>query len=187
MSSLFAAMWLGCWGAGRPWPLQQPFLPGNQRIYPNAGHQPGLPFPGEPYVLPVKDDVARYLEDYVGPFCAARAVEHARLVARHGRGALRRRDGRRETHIALGDRRDRRISPAAHSGLCERPRAGPRTAAFERILKPGFLPCWRCPGDRCRQLRAQIALELAESGRPIWLSGARHRIHPAMGALLVPR
>ena len=27
---------------------------------------PGLPFPGEPYALPVKDDVARYLQSYVG-------------------------------------------------------------------------------------------------------------------------
>ena len=29
---------------------------------------PGLPFPGEPYALPVKDDVARYLEAYVAHF-----------------------------------------------------------------------------------------------------------------------
>ena len=29
---------------------------------------PGLPFPGEPYALPVKDTVARYLEAYVGHF-----------------------------------------------------------------------------------------------------------------------
>ena len=29
---------------------------------------PGLPFPGEPYALPVKDDVTRYLQSYVAHF-----------------------------------------------------------------------------------------------------------------------
>ena len=114
---------------------------------------PGLAFPGEPYALPVKDGVARYLEAYVAHF--ALPVRLNTRVSSLGRDADRfvvTTDG--ETFTA------RSVIVA--------------TGAYHRAYIPAFasaLPPGGVLVVGAGNSGAQIALELAESGRPTWLSG----------------
>ena len=94
---------------------------------------PGLPFPGEPYALPVKDDVAKYLEAYVAHF--------ALPVHLNTRVSSLVKDADRFVVMMDGDtftarsvnRRDWRVSPVVYSCVRQRPFAEPRTAAVQSL------------------------------------------------------
>ena len=132
---------------------------------------PGLPFPGEPYALPVKDDVARYLQAYVGHFALpVRLNTHVSSLVKGADGYVVTTDGEaltaRSVIVATG---------AYHKAYIP---------AFANALSPSLVqqhsseyrnPSALPPGGvlvvGAGNSGAQIALELAESGRSTWLSG----------------
>jgi putative flavoprotein involved in K+ transport len=132
---------------------------------------PGLPFPGERYALPVKDAVARYLESYVGHFALpVRLNTRVSSLVRGADGFVIRAD--RETLTAR--------SVVVATGAYHRP----YIPAFASALSPSLVqmhsseyrnPDALPPGSvlvvGAGNSGAQIALELAQSGRPTWLSG----------------
>jgi putative flavoprotein involved in K+ transport len=132
---------------------------------------PGLPFPGEPYALPVKDSVASYLEAYVAHFALpvrlntrvlSLAKEADLFVVTTEEETLT----ARSVIVATGAYH-RPYIPAFASGLS----SSLVQLHSSEYRNPGALP----PGDvlvvGAGNSGAQIALELAESGRRTWLSG----------------
>ena len=132
---------------------------------------PGLPFPGEPYALPVKDDVARYLEAYVAHFALpVRLNTRVSSLVRDADRFVVTTDGEtftaRSVIVATGAYHRAHI-PAFASALS--PSLVQRHSSEYR--NPDALPPGSVLVVGAGNSGAQIALELAESGRPTWLSG----------------
>jgi putative flavoprotein involved in K+ transport len=132
---------------------------------------PGLSFPGEPYTLPVKDNVAKYLQAYVAHFALPVRLNTrvSSLVTDGGRFVVTT-DG--ETFAAR--------SVIVSTGAYHRAYIPPFASALSPSLvqlhsseyrNPGALPPGSVLVVGAGNSGAQIALELAESGRPTWLSG----------------
>jgi putative flavoprotein involved in K+ transport len=132
---------------------------------------PGLAFPGEPYALPVKDAVASYLEAYVGHFALPVRLNTrvSSLVTDADRFVVTT-DGEtftaRSVIVATGAYH-RAYIPAFASALS--PSLEQRHSSEYR--NPSALPPGSVLVVGAGNSGAQIALELAESGRPTWLSG----------------
>lgn len=133
---------------------------------------PGMPFPGEPYSLPTKDDVAGYLKAY-----AQRFDLPVRL--RTSVRTLRAEDARYRVTAAGGDSFTAR-SVIVATGANQQP----YVPAFAAGLHPRLVQMHSSAYRRPSQLPegnvlvvgagnsgAQIALELAQSGRKVVLSG----------------
>ena len=132
---------------------------------------PGLPFPGEPYALPVKDDVARYLEAYVAHFALpVRLNTRVSSLVRDADRFVVTTDGEtftaRSVIVATGAYH-RAYIPAFASAL------SPSLVQLHssEYRNPDALPPGSVLVVGAGNSGAQIALELAESGRPTWLSG----------------
>jgi putative flavoprotein involved in K+ transport len=133
---------------------------------------PGLPFPGERYSLPTKDQVAEYLKAYAAHF--ALPVRSGTRVL-----SLRRHAGGYAVSTASGE------SLAARSIIVATgANQQPYVPAFAAALKPELVQIHSSAYRRPSQLPpggvlvvgagnsgAQIALELAEAGRRVVLSG----------------
>ena len=132
---------------------------------------PGLPFPGEPYALPVKDAVARYLEAYVAHFALPVRLNTrvSSLVSDADRFVVTT-DGEtfaaRSVIVATGAYH-RAYIPAFASDL------SPSLVQVHssEYRNPDALPPGSVLVVGAGNSGAQIALELAGSGRPTWLSG----------------
>ncbi|HET6628173.1 MAG TPA: NAD(P)-binding domain-containing protein [Woeseiaceae bacterium] len=132
---------------------------------------PGMPFPGAPYALPVKGEVASYLEDY-----AARFELPVRL----------------NTRVSSLDARGDGFAVATDAGAFTVRSVIVATGAYHRPYIPAFAsdlsseltqrhaseyrnPDALPPGDvlvvGAGNSGAQIAAELAAAGRRTWLSG----------------
>ena len=132
---------------------------------------PGLRFPGEPYALPLKDNVAKYLQAYAAHFALpVRLSTRVLSLASDGHRFVVATDG--ETLTAR--------SVIVATGAYHRP----HIPAFADDLSPSLVqihsseyrnPDALPPGSvivvGAGNSGAQIALELAESGRATWLSG----------------
>ena len=132
---------------------------------------PGLPFPGEPYALPVKDDVARYLEAYVAHFALpVRLNTRVSSLVKDADRFVVMTDGdtftARSVIVATGAYH-RAYIPAFASDFL--PSLVQRHSSEYR--NPGALPSGSVLVVGAGNSGAQIALELAESGRSTWLSG----------------
>jgi putative flavoprotein involved in K+ transport len=132
---------------------------------------PGLPFPGEPYTLPAKDDVATYLEAYVAHFALpVRLNTRVSSLVRDADRFVVQTDG--ETFTAR--------SVIVATGAYHRPYIPPFASTLSPSIEqrhsseyrnPSALPSGSVLVVGAGNSGAQIALELAESGRRTWLSG----------------
>jgi putative flavoprotein involved in K+ transport len=132
---------------------------------------PGLPFPGERYTLPAKDDVARYLQSYVAQFALPVKLNTrvSSLVKDPDQFVL-------TTDGAIFTARSVIVATGAYHRAYIPAFAG---AFSPRLLQqhsseyrnPAALPSGGVLVVGAGNSGAQIALELAESGRPTWLSG----------------
>ena len=133
---------------------------------------PGMPFPGERYSLPTKDEVAAYLKAYAKRF---RLPVRLRTRVR----SLRRQAGAYTVGTASGESLNAR-SVIVATGANQQP----YVPAFARDLRPGIVQIHSSGYRRPSQIPsgavlvvgagnsgAQIALELAEAGRQTLLSG----------------
>jgi putative flavoprotein involved in K+ transport len=132
---------------------------------------PGLPFPGEPYALPVKDAVARYLEAYVGHFALpVRLNTRVSSLVRDADRFVVTTDGEiftaRSVIVATGAYH-RAYIPAFASALS----SSLAQMHSSEYRNPDSLPPGSVLVVGAGNSGAQIALELAQSGRPTWLSG----------------
>jgi putative flavoprotein involved in K+ transport len=132
---------------------------------------PGLSFPGERYTLPAKNDVARYLQTYVAHF--ALPVRLNTRVSSLGT------DGDRFVVTTDGDTFTA-SSVIVATGAYHRAYIPAFASDFSPSLvqrhsseygNPGALPPGGVLVVGAGNSGAQIALELAESGRATWLSG----------------
>jgi putative flavoprotein involved in K+ transport len=132
---------------------------------------PGMPFPGEPFSFPTKDEVAAYLEDY-----AAKMDLPVRLGARVER--LARDDGR--FAVDAGSRACTADRVVVATGSY----ANPWTPEHARGLEPSIVQlhssAYRNPGQvpqgavlvvGAGNSGAEIAIELARAGRRVRLAG----------------
>jgi len=139
---------------------------------------PGKPFPGKPYDLPGKDEVAAYLRDY--------AAHYALPVREHtGVTSVRREQGRFVVALNAGETLTAR-SVIVATGANQRPyKPGIAADIAPQVVQlhsseyrnPAQLPAGRVLVVGAGNSGAQIALELAGSGRQVMLAG------PAVGAL----
>ena len=133
---------------------------------------PGMAFPGERYSLPTKDEVVRYLKAY-----ATRFDLPVRLRTRVR--SLGGRDGRYGVSTAAGE-----ALTAASVIVATGANQQPYLPAFSAALRPQIVQMHSSGYRRASQLPegavlvvgagnsgAQIALELAQSGRQVVLSG----------------
>jgi putative flavoprotein involved in K+ transport len=132
---------------------------------------PGLRFPGAPYSLPTKNDVARYFKAYVEEFdLPVRLNTQVRSLT----------DGDSGYVVATDSGELRARSVVVATGAYHRPFA----PAFAPDLAPGIRQMHSSEYRNASMLAdgpvlvvgagnsgAQIALEIAQSGRPTWLSG----------------
>jgi putative flavoprotein involved in K+ transport len=133
---------------------------------------PGMPFPGEPYSLPTKDDVAAYLKAYAQRFdlpvrlrtsVRSLRVEDARYVVAAASGES---FTARSVIVATGANQQPYV-PAFAGGLHPR-LVQMHSSAYRR---PSQLPEGGVLLVGAGNSGAQIALELAQSGRKVVLSG----------------
>jgi len=132
---------------------------------------PGLPFPGEPYALPVKDAVARYLDAYVEHFALpVRLNTRVSSLVRNADHFVVTTEGEtftaRSVIVATGAYH-RAYIPAFASALSP---SLAQTHSSE-YRNPDSLPPGSVLVVGAGNSGAQIALELAQSGRVTWLSG----------------
>jgi putative flavoprotein involved in K+ transport len=133
---------------------------------------PGMPFPGERYALPTKDEVARYLKAYAERFALPVRLR-TRVRSLGGRA------GRYEVTTTAGE-----TLTAASIVVATGANQQPYVPAFSGALRPEIVQVHSSGYRRPSQLPegrvlvvgagnsgAQIALELAESGRQVVLSG----------------
>lgn len=139
---------------------------------------PGMPFPGRPYDLPGKDDVARYLRAYAARF-ALPVRENLDVAALRRRGSgyvLHARDGETLTAssviVATGTNHRPYVPALSHS-------IAPHIVQIHSsgYRRPSQLPSGRVLVVGAGNSGGQIALELANAGREVLLSG------PDVGAL----
>ena len=139
---------------------------------------PGLPFPGEPYALPVKDDVARYLEAYVAHFALpVRLNTRVSSLVKDADRFVVMTDGdtftARSVIVATGAYHRAYIPAFASDFFAE-----PRTAALERVSESRCVASGMCPGGRRGQLGGPDRAGTCRIG-PLHLAvGARHGLHP---------
>ena len=132
---------------------------------------PGLPFPGEPYALPAKDAVARYLEAYVAHFALpVRLNTRVSSLVRDEDRFVVTTDG--ETFTA----RSVIVATGAYHRAYIPAFAGTLSPSLVQMhsseyRNPDALPPGSVLVVGAGNSGAQIALELAQSGRPTWLSG----------------
>lgn len=133
---------------------------------------PGMPLPGAPYALPVKDEVAAYLEDYTARFeLPIRLNTRVSSLGATGDGFVVATDAEpfttRSVIVATGAYHRPHI-PAFASGEFS---SGIVQQHSSEYRNPDELP----PGDvlvvGAGNSGAQIAAELAAAGRRTWLSG----------------
>ena len=133
---------------------------------------PGMPFPGAPYALPSKDEVAAYLRRYAATFDLP--VRPRTVVS-----SLRRVDGRFEARTAEGRTLASRAVIVA-TGANQRPHVPDLAAALSsRILqlhssayrRPADVPQGRVLVVGAGNSGVQVACELADAGREVLLSG----------------
>jgi putative flavoprotein involved in K+ transport len=133
---------------------------------------PGMPFPGEPYSLPTKDEVAAYLKAY-----AQRFDFPVRLRAPVR--SLRTEDGQYKVTAASGESFTAR-SVIVATGANQQPYVPAFAAGLHRRLVQMHSSAYRRPSQLpeggvlvvgAGNSGAQIALELAQSGRKVVLSG----------------
>jgi len=139
---------------------------------------PGKPFPGKPYHLPTKDEVAKYLRDYARHFALpVRENAWVRSVRQHGGGF--------RVELGSGEALETR-SVIVATGANQRPYTPKLASAMAPQIvqlhssayrSPAQLPQGRVLVVGAGNSGAQIALELADSGRDVLLAG------PAAGAL----
>lgn len=133
---------------------------------------PSMPFPGRPYDLPGKDDVARYLRDYALRFALPVRDNFAviGLRKRGGRFVLYARDGESLTAssviVATGANHRPYVPPLGDSVAPHIVQI--HSSAYRR---PSQLPSGRVLVVGAGNSGAQIALELASAGRDVMLSG----------------
>jgi len=133
---------------------------------------PGLPFPGQPYDLPGKDVVAAYLHDYVRRFrLSVRLGSEVRNLARTACGFELTTDqgkifGARGVIVATGANQQPYVPTFAESIAPSVVQL--HSSAYRR---PEQLPAGRVLVVGAGNSGAQIALELADSGRQVVLSG----------------
>ena len=140
---------------------------------------PGMKFPGKPYDLPTKDQVATYLRDYAARFALP-------VRERTGATSLRREGGVFKVTLRSGE------TLASHSvivatGANQRPYL-PRFAESvatqvmqlhsSQYRAPAQLPEGRVLVVGAGNSGAQIAFELADSGRQVVLAGPQLRALP---------
>ena len=132
---------------------------------------PGLPFPGEPYALPAKDDVARYLEAYVAHFALpVRLKTRVVSLAPDAHRFVVTTDGETFTaHSVI-------VATGAYHRAYIPAFAGALSPSLIQIhsseyRNPDALPPGSVLVVGAGNSGAQIALELAQSGRSTWLSG----------------
>jgi putative flavoprotein involved in K+ transport len=134
---------------------------------------PGMPFPGDPYALPGKDDVAAYLQEYAHRF--ELPVRFRSPVAE-----LSGEDG----HFVVRTRADAESLTASSVIVATGSNQRPHIPPFARELGPHVVQLHSSAYRRPDQLPdgpvlvagagnsgAQIALELAASNRRVYLSG----------------
>lgn len=139
---------------------------------------PGRPFPGQPYDLPGKEEVAAYLRDYVRHFALPmRENAWVRSVRQHA--------GDYRVELGSGEVLETRTVIVA-TGANQRPYTPPMSAGIapdvvqlhsSEYRNPGQVPQGRVLVVGAGNSGAQIALELAGAGRDVVLAG------PANGAL----
>jgi len=141
---------------------------------------PGLPFPGDPWSYPGKDDVAAYLAEYARHFAlpVRTGAEVVSLAGEAGRFTLRLADG--------GTVRAHRVVVA--TGAFGRPAtpdlSGELSPQVVQVHSDDYRSPAELPDGRVLVVGGgnsgfQIALELAESGREVHLAeGARLRAVP---------
>ena len=133
---------------------------------------PGMPFPGERYSLPGKDDVAEYLKAYAKRFDLPVRL-HSRV-----------RSLRREAGVYAVEEESGEILKARSVIVASGANQRPYVPAFAATVKPYVLQLHSSGYRRPSQIPsgsvlvvgagnsgAQIALELAEAGRRVTLSG----------------
>ena len=133
---------------------------------------PGMRFPGRPYDLPNKDEVAAYFRDYVAAFSLP-VREHCAITA------LRRRSGGFEVTLRDGETLAARsviIATGANQrpsipGLAKRLDPGIFQLHSRDYRRPSQLPSGRVLVVGAGNSGAQISLELAHSGHDTLLSG----------------
>ncbi len=139
---------------------------------------PGMPFPGKPYDLPGKDDVAAYFRDYATRFALPVHEDAAVRSVRREAGAFRieLRDGEtlsaRAVIVATGANQ-RPHTPGFATGVAP----GVVQLHSSDYRNPTQLPAGRVLVVGAGNSGAQIAFELADSGRAVTLAG------PAVAAL----
>ena len=132
---------------------------------------PGLPFPGAPYLLPSKDEVARYLRTYVERFSlpVRFGTRVTRLTADAGHYRVRTSDDdfqSRSVVIATGAYHQPWIPEIS------RELAAPVYQCHSsQYRNPDGLPAGDVLVVGAGNSGAQIAMELAAAGRTVWLSG----------------
>ena len=133
---------------------------------------PGMPFPGERYSLPTKDEVAEYLKAYAERFDLP--------VRLRTRVSSVRRDGETYTLSTTGGESLRARSVIVATGANQQPYVPTFAAALPANIvqlhssgyrRPSQLPAGRVLVVGAGNSGAQIALELADSGRRVVLSG----------------
>jgi putative flavoprotein involved in K+ transport len=133
---------------------------------------PGLAFPGEPYALPGKSEVAGYLGRYARTFSlpVQRGVAATALHRRGGRFIVATSDGRSLTAASV----------IVATGANQRPYVPAFAASLSpaivqvhssEYLRPAQLPEGKVLVVGAGNSGAQIALELAGAGREVLLSG----------------
>lgn len=135
-------------------------------------HLPGMRFPGEPYDLPNKEQVAAYFRDYVAAF-ALPVREHSRVAA------LRRQSDEFVVTLQGGETLTARsviIATGANQkpsipGLASRLDPGIVQLHSSDYRRPSQLPPGRVLVVGAGNSGAQIAIELAASGRDTLLAG----------------
>ena len=133
---------------------------------------PGMPFPGERYSLPTKDEVGEYLKAYAKRFdlpvrlntrvSSLRRDGNAYVITSANGESLR----ARSIIVATGANQQPRV-PAFAAGL----RSGIAQIHSSGYRRPSQLPPGGVLVVGAGNSGAQIALELAESGRNVVLSG----------------
>lgn len=140
---------------------------------------PGMKFPGKPYDLPSKDEVAAYLHSYVARF-ELPVREHASVAS------LKRQDGNFTVTLHSGEKLFARTVIVA-TGANQRPYTPALSGSIapqvlqlhsNQYRSPAQLPDGRVLVVGAGNSGAQIALELADSGREVVLAGPQIRALP---------
>lgn len=133
---------------------------------------PGLPFPGDDFYFPTKDEAAEYLEGYVQAFNLP--VQHNVRVTQLARGAAG-----YQLSTNAGSMSARNVIIA--TGPYQRPSTPPFAREMDGEIQQMHSSAYCNPGQIAGQKilvvgagnsGAEISLELARAGKQVWLAGA---------------